>query len=317
MGWLKRNLGLVISGVVALGLLGLAGWYLWGKMGEEAAVSEQLDQQTAKFKEILSRPVTPGSGPTNNIMRAKEENKKLQEFAGELRRHLAPPELPKDLNNREFRVLLDNTVAGLQKEAETLGIGLPGKDYWFTFQAQKQMVEFKPLEALAAQAVDIREICEILFKARVHSLGGLKRVAMASEDTGATDYLTERKATTNDVTIITPYEVTFQGFSTELARVMEGFVGAERCFIVKTVGVDKAPAPPAAAGSAAPARFEPTPQQLMMNRYGLGGRPVAPPAGAAPAPRAANKGPVSALDENKLKFTLQVDSVRLKSTNKK
>src|SRR5207237_119149 len=73
------------------------------------------------------------------------------------------------------------------------------------------------------------------------------------------------------------------------AHVMEGFVGAERCFIVKTVGVDKAP-------EAKPATPPPTsapvfsPEDMMRSRYGMGGnryggggygaRPGGPAAGA-------------------------------------
>lgn len=312
MAWLKRNLALVISGVVALALLGVAGWYLLGKIKEEAAVTEDLDAKTAKFKELNNRTVTPNK---ENITGAKAEQQKLLEFSTELKKHLAPPDLPKDMNNKDFRALLDNTIMRLQKQAETLGITLPTKDYWFTYQAQKPGVEFKPIEALAAELIDVRDLCEILFKARIHALTGLKRVPVATEDTGYTDYFTDKRATTNDVAIITPYEVTFQGFSSELAKVMEGFVGAERCFIVKTVGVDKAPeAKPTTPPPAAIPTY--SPEMMMRDRYGMGGRygrPMGPPAGAfAPNAKPAPKPFSALLDENKLKFTLQVDSVRLR-----
>src|SRR6185295_20278650 len=101
-----------------------------------------LDQAASSFKEIVNRPVHPGNDKVNNIQLAKEEHKKMQDLLETMRERMAGPPLQKDLNSKEFRALLDNTVTEMRRDAERLGITLPnqGQDYWFTFLSQKTAV---------------------------------------------------------------------------------------------------------------------------------------------------------------------------------
>src|SRR5439155_368936 len=82
---------------------------------------------------------------------------------------------------------------------------------------------------------EIKAICDVLFDARVQMLVGLRRTPVAKEDEEATDYLFGRKPATNAVTgaVAVPYEISFQGFSGELAAVLEGFYRSSNCFVVK------------------------------------------------------------------------------------
>ena len=41
MVWVKRNLGLVIGGAIALALLVVAGVYLWTQRGQDVALTEE------------------------------------------------------------------------------------------------------------------------------------------------------------------------------------------------------------------------------------------------------------------------------------
>jgi hypothetical protein len=50
----------------------------------------------------------------------------------------------------------------------------------------------------------------------------------------ATDYL-NTPATTNELAIITPYEISFRSFSPELAGVLAGFAQSRYGFIVKAM----------------------------------------------------------------------------------
>src|SRR5438876_5289824 len=120
MAWIKRNLGMIIGGVVALALLGLGGWYLYAKIQEDETVTTELDQATTSFKEIVNRPVHPGNDKVNNIQLAKEEHKKMEDVLNRVRERMKGPELPKDLTNRDFRALLDETVTQLAREADRL-----------------------------------------------------------------------------------------------------------------------------------------------------------------------------------------------------
>ena len=89
MAWVKRNLGLVIGGVVALALMGFAGYFLWAKIQEDNDVTAQLQEQTQQFQTLLNRPLLPRGGKVDNIELAKEENKRLDAQNAELRQERA------------------------------------------------------------------------------------------------------------------------------------------------------------------------------------------------------------------------------------
>ncbi len=313
MAWVKRNLFLLIGGLVALALLAVAGFYLYQKMDEDRAVTEELDARTQSLKQLVNSPVHPGTDKVNNIALAKEDEKRLEGVLGQVRKQFAPPIAEKQLNNKTFRGLLDTTVSELQHLAMRSGMSLPVKDYWFTFGNQKSAVEFKEVEPLAARLVDIQAIVEILCDAKVPALVSLKRVPNTDEQ-GFADFLTSARSTTNQWAAVTPYELTFQGFTPELARVMEGLVTAPQCFIVKTLGVDKAPVT-ATPGATVPPPPNPAmmQQQMMMNRYGnrYSQLPSPPVTAAAPQPVVGKGGLTTVLDENKLRFTLALEVVKL------
>jgi hypothetical protein len=299
MAWVKSNLGLVIGGVVALALLGLAAFYLWTKIQEDAAVTDQLEAQTTQFQQLLSRPYLPEGPKVNNIEFAKDENKRLLQFLQQVRVKFGVREVPTNITAREFRAMLDRTIYDLQKTADSLGITLPEKDYWFTFAPEKQAVEFKNAVTLTYELMDIKDLCDIMFNAKVHEISRIKRVPASSDDNNQNDFI-DKKATTNEWAIVTPYEATFQGFSTELARVMEGLVNAKHCFIVKSVVAQKAPAEEANQANAA------VPMMNPFNRYSrYAPRPVQQ---YVRPQRPSNV----LLDESKLQFVLQLDAVRLK-----
>ena len=306
MVWVKRNLGLVIGAVIALALLGVAGVYLFQKRGEDQVVTGELDTATARYQELLNRPVHPGdqNGRVNNIELAKEEKGRLQQFLQKVRTQFGRSEVPTNISNREFRALLDNTISDLQRKAETLGITLPQKDYWFTFAPQRTAVEFKSIDMLTHQLLDVRDLCDILYEAKVHDLKGIRRVPASSDDNNAQDFMTDKKASTNEYAIVTPYELKFQGFSSELARVLDRLLQSKRCFVVRSLAVDQAPDERTAAAEAQPMSSS----LAMMMRYGRYMPPTQP---VQPPPRS-NRPPGVLLDENKLLIELRVDVVRLK-----
>jgi hypothetical protein len=199
-------------------------------------------------------------------------------------------------------------------------------------------VVFAPetLVPLATQVAEIRAICGVLFDARIHALTGLRRAPIAKEDQEAADYLTGKKPTTNSATgvVLVPYEIQFQGFTAELAAVLEGFYRSTNCFIVRNIDVQTnissfatttaAPtpafvfAPPAASPGAVPPASQLS-EMLMQRRYGIGryGRPppvaapVQPPpttGATAPPPR---KGPETILDERPFRVTMYLEAIRL------
>ena len=120
--------------------------------------------------------------------------------------------------------------------------------------------------------------------------------------------------------MVVPYEVAFQGFSSQLASVMAGLLALPHCFIVTNLVVEPAATAAAPTEEQSPAfdymsRYglnRGDPGAMMRSRYGMGGRygPImAPP---PPPVRPVKRGPNTVLDEKPLRFTLSLQAVKLK-----
>src|ERR1051325_7367251 len=243
MAWIKKNLGLLIAAVISLGALGYAVFFVQQKKQADQDVTGQLNDAAEKYKSLITRKVHPGNAQTDNIQKAKDELVKMRAFMEDMREYLKGPQLATNYNNQIFRAQLDTSVAQLRREAGEAGVTLPNTNFWFTFTPYKSTVDFKnDAGPLAAELEDSKEIMRIVYAARVNSLVALKRAAAAEgEDRATSDYISNRYPRTNDWAVSTAYEVTFQGFSSELARVMEGLANAKQCFVVKNLGVAQAP----------------------------------------------------------------------------
>jgi hypothetical protein len=311
MAWIKKNLGLLIAAVISLGALGYAVFFVQQKKQADQEVTTQLDEAAEKYKQLITRKVHPGNEKQDNIKAAKDELVKMRTFMDDMREYLKGPQLATNYNNQIFRAQLDTSVAQLRREAEEAGVTLPSTNFWFTFSAYRTTVDFKnDTVGLAAELEDIKEIMKIVYTARVNSLVALKRVPISeTEDHASNEYLSNHYPRTNDWAVSTAYEVTFQGFSSELARVMEGLANAKQCFVVKNLGVAQAPEERT---KTAPIPMYIPPPVTGMERYGRMMQPqyIPPPRPAAGRPQPT--GIKTILDENKLRFTLNVDSIRLK-----
>src|ERR1051326_1464757 len=243
MNWLKRNLFLVVGGVVALGLLGFAVFFLLTKKKDVDEVTGELAARTDEWKQLVARDPYPNQ---ENIDRAKVEQKKVGGFLDQTRKYFVPvATFPTNLDGATFKKLLETTISEMVQDAEKAGVSLPSSNRFdFTFRPQRNSLDFAAptLVPLAMQVAEIKTICDVLFDARIHTLVGLRRAPVSKEDESAAnsnDYLGGRKPATNAVTgaVLAPYEIVFQGFSTELAAVLEGFYRLPNCFIVKNIDV--------------------------------------------------------------------------------
>ena len=146
MQWIKRNLFLVLGGVVALALLGFAGFYLFAKIQQDQAVTDELNAATQKLEALAKRDPYPNP---ENITAAKEEGKRVQGFLGDVEKHFLPAPYPQELSSMGFRTYLDNTRAKLLADAQRAGVEVP-TNYWFTFAAQKGFDGFLGVHPAAA-----------------------------------------------------------------------------------------------------------------------------------------------------------------------
>ena len=312
MVWIKRNLFLVLFIVGALAMTGLAVFYLINRIAADKKATADLGAATTEWKGLA------GHSPAltdENIAAASGEAERLKQVSTQVAPLLVTtPESP--LQPVEYKTLLENTINELTKRAETLGIDLRPR-YSFTFTAQRAMVEFptNSIPPLTTQLKEVKEICRILFDSKVHSLDTLKRVKAypTEEAAGAEDYLRDKIVVTNAVgAVITPYQVAFKGFSSELTSVLEGFQTSPVFFVVKTVEsrqLDKN------LGGMAPA----TGEDAMMEAERAGTGATAPPAGSIPgsaatppagATPAGGAGLKTVLDETPKRFILSLEVVK-------
>lgn len=249
MSWFKRNLYFLIGCVVALALLVVSGLYFYSRLKLNEGNLAKLNAGYAELKRLSD--LNPGigdintpAGKTDNIQIAKEQQQQLQAMIRKAQPHFARiPAIPDSgrITDEELRHALDQTIDQLQKEAAAASVNIPAK-YNFTFEAEKTLVRFAPgsLQPLATQLGEIKAICGVLFRAKVNRLGSpaLQRVRVSDDDLNGpgSDYLSEQSVT-NDLAVLTPYKVTFQCFSTELAGVLAGFASAPYEIAVKNISV--------------------------------------------------------------------------------
>ena len=183
MSWLKKNLSLVVGGVVALGLLGFAIFFLLTSTRAADEVTAQLSAKTAELKDLTTHDPYPNQ---ENIEAARREQKKLAEFLQGSRRFFVPVSSFTNVDSAAFKDLLETTISHLENDAEKAGVNLPNK-YDFTFAPQRKSLDFAAdtLAPLAAQVAEIKAVCEVLFAARVHALTALRRLPVAKDDQAA------------------------------------------------------------------------------------------------------------------------------------
>lgn len=292
MDWVKRNLYFVIGSAVALVLMGLAGFYMYSGWKQKNEVFAKLSEQYAELKRLYDLDPNPGSEKVNNIKAARDQQEQLRTFIRDASARFAPvpripdPEGTNRVTSEDFTTQLRRTLDQLQRDAANSSVAIPTNPakYSFSFEAQKSLMTFAPgsLDKLAVQLGEVKAICEILFAAKINSLDGIRRERVSNDDyksppASPADYLNE-KSVTNDLAIITPYEVTFRCFSSELGKVFNGFHASPHCLLVKTVDVEPAPGGPGVFDQTFPGEppsFQPMgempPSVMLQRRYGLGG----------------------------------------------
>jgi len=334
MDWIKRNIIFVISSAVALLLLGGAGFYLYSGVSKNDAALEALNQEYAELKRLNSQPVHPGNDKVDNIAAAKEQEKQVRAFTRKVTRVFEPiPPIPDSasLNNSQLAEALRRTLDRLQRDAGNAGVQLPEK-FSFSFAAIRPLLVFDQagLAPLATQLGEVKTICGVLFEAKINALDSIRRERVSTHDREAqqtSDYM-DRSSVTNDVAILTPYEVSMRCFSSELGAVLAGFASSRHGLTVKAVNVEpSAPSglvDPAMSGATPQPMYVPPPMMLpgraAMMEEGYGGYAVGNAAPRMPAPApvyapAASSGtrgglPVL-LDERQFKVTLLIEVVKL------
>ena len=298
MTWIKRNLFFVIGGVLALGLLGAAGFYDYASWRRNSAAFDKLNEVYNTLRQLTNQKPSPGNDHINNVETAKQQEAQFRDWIRQARDYFQPiAPIPNPTNglitNPLFADALHRTIDQLQKEAANANVGvLP--QYSFSFEAQLSRVRFAPgsLDALAVQLGEVKAISEVLFAARVNQLDGVQRLRVSDDDASGpqTDYLTDT-AVTNDLAVLTPYALTFRAFSPEIAQTLAGFASSPDGFVVTSINVQPAGAAVMMGAPGTPPPYAPTPM---------------------PAAMPASKGGLqTVLQEQLLRATIEVEIVKL------
>lgn len=333
MDWIKRNLIFVIGASVALILMIAAGIYTWSGWSNNAKAQEEITAKYEELKRLINLNPNPGSGKVNNIETAKQQNQAVAEIMGKVAtRFEAIPAIPPETNvtAEAFSSGLSTTIHRLQQAATNAGVILPPR-YNFSFEKQSTAVKFTGnLPDLAVQLGEVSAIANVLIGAKVNALDSIQRARVTPDDQAgpATDYI-DQHSETNELAILSPYQITFRSFTPELAQVLCGFAGSADGIIVKSVNVETAAATygteTALAASPVYTQYNPINpaippganrrgEDAFRERYGIGARGPTPapqqPVYAQPTTPVATA-PKTVLDEKQLKITMLVQVVKL------
>ncbi len=245
MDWIKKNLGLVLSGVIGLVGLGASGYYLYTKIQLSHAVSAQLEEQDQKLQQLMRMRPHPGNRKVDNIALAREQEAQLTNFLERARAQFVPVPYPTNLDSGSFGLLLADTLDRLQRRARQAGTKLPDNfAFGFSTHLQSLALDPKSIPPLTRALMEIKTLSEILLDARVIEIERIRRPSVSAADSpgltfggGPSDYWT-RKPTTNELAVVIPYELVFRGFSSELQAFMEGLARSPHNFLLKNLIVD-------------------------------------------------------------------------------
>jgi len=298
MLWVKRNLFLVIFGVIALGLLGWSVMFFMSKRAENERLEGDLQAAKSQLDALYAMNPFPNE---TNVSFAKAEVVRVRKDVNAVKAYFEPIPFEK-VADKDFTALLQNTIFDLQKRAQAVGIELPERDYAFSFKAQKNALTFSPgsFPTLPMQLAEIKAITDIIYDSKINRITNIKRMRVTTDDpAGSPDYH-EYAIQTNTFTrtISSPYQFEVHSFSGDLGKLIEGLYKSKHGFILKSLQVEPAPEAPMAPGQA-PRQNIPIPQQPP---------PARPPAAAPGAkPKEALK---TVLNEKLLKAILLVEVVK-------
>lgn len=333
MSWIKRNLLFVVGGLVAAGLLGWAGFYSYSRWKLNSDAREQINAQYEELKRLNNLNPHPGNNKVDNIAIARKQRDSLTNIILRAQKQFVPispiPQSEK-VTSEEFAAALRRAIDQLQRDANGAGVVLPPR-YSFSFEAQRPLVRFAPgsLEPLSTQLGEVKTICDVLMKAKINTLDGIRRERVSADDQNGpvTDYL-DISGKTNDLAIMTPYEVSFRCFSPELADVIAGLASSPHSLVVRTLNVAVAPSTvggPAADGMTPmpvygqpqyPAGPGPSPADYARPKGGAEGlyQPGSTPPPNYPPPAAGSRAPGALqtfINEKQLRVTMLIDVIKL------
>jgi hypothetical protein len=235
MLWFKRNLFFVLSMLVGLGLAGWAAYDFFSVTAKNSADAGELQNTREQLKTLKSKSPVPSE---ENIQAAKEEEKQVGEFLARFRTAFPQfPAMPKT-DEKGFKTILETTIEQWRQQATNADVTLPPHfNFSFSGQMEKLSYHMESIDAWLVQMAEIKIICDILFGARITALDSIQRIPVSEDDQGGADYIPGATVQSNEMGVLTPYKITFRGYSEQIEAVLEGFARSSNCWVVKDVDV--------------------------------------------------------------------------------
>lgn len=318
MKWLKDNVVLVGSVLVALALLSVSIMFLLSKRDENQKLNEQWTALTEQLENLVNQDIYPSQ---DNVKVARDSTRTLRKFIDDADK-LFPVAPVEKFDNQKFKIHLEKSISDLAKEATDANVSVP-KGYGFAFGDLRPKPILLPytLDALGVQLSEVKSICHVLFKSKVQAIESVQRLAISQDDpAGSADYLADRSIATNAFATFTPYRVIFRSFSSEFGRVLNAMTTTPEFIIVRTISIDPLESNADAAGG--PGGPPPMPNFPGLPQPAMPVQPLRPPLpGAprplggvvAPAPVPVSPKPVTVLQEKVFRVTMLVEIVKSKS----
>ncbi|HWC60975.1 MAG TPA: Amuc_1100 family pilus-like protein [Verrucomicrobiae bacterium] len=249
MSWAKRNIYFLVSCIVAVVLLGAAGWYCWASSQANNANWDQLKAAYDQLKTLADKPFGPGNDKVNNIQAAKEQTEEVKKRVAEMEKFFTPiPSIPNTnhLNDRILAFAVRDTVSQIRAAAQARGVTVPTTtpDFAFSFSLQMGKTIYDPNSAdmLARQLGEVKVICDTLFAARIMALDSIQRERTSDDSSQQGQYATQPDyvdsiSVTNGSTVISPYQITFECFTPQLGTVLANFANQKHTMVVKTLDI--------------------------------------------------------------------------------
>jgi hypothetical protein len=148
MGFIKRNKFFVGALVLALGMLGAAGFYDYQSWSRNETAYDKLKEIYDTLTTLAIAKPSPGNDKVDNIATAKEQASQSRDWIRQAGDYFEPIERIPNANKgvlrpEEFKQALDRTVSQLQQDARSANVILP-PDYGFSFTAERNRVTFAP-----------------------------------------------------------------------------------------------------------------------------------------------------------------------------
>lgn len=227
--------------VVSVLLIGGAGYFAYAQYTAYTTAQGNLSSVRDSWQSLEQQDPHPGTETVRNIEAANKDLTNNVQVLYNNTVSLFQP-VPDILltNATDLNIAVNEGIYRMTKGADLFGVTIKN-DYNFTFRGQKAVVNYADSGSIPKYAFhlhNVERLVDAIFNARVHSLESIKRVKVDEIDDNSFGIMTEVGMTKDEFLLHTPYEISFKGFSSELASVIEHLANSKDVYIVKAMKVE-------------------------------------------------------------------------------